>query len=154
MPDGIALWSIRTALLSVRDLDRSSAFYQDVLNVREVSRRYDMAILGTDLVGSPFTLCLRQAERGAILPGQQTIGIRALAYDVGSLSELDRIEARLRALDAFRDRTVLDPAVGIRGAVRSRPGPVGTDVHRAERQGSRRRHRTDGGRRRRTTLVF
>jgi len=112
MPDGIALWSIRTALLSVRDLDRSSAFYQDVLNVREVSRRYDMAILGTDLVGSPFTLCLRQAERGAILPGQQTIGIRALAYDVGSLSELDRIEARLRALDAFRDRTVLDPAVG------------------------------------------
>ena len=68
-----------------------------------------MAVLGTDLVG-PVTLYLRQAERGAIIPGQQTIGMRALAYDVGSLSELDRIEARLRALDAFRDRIVVEEA--------------------------------------------
>jgi hypothetical protein len=38
------------------------------------------------------------------MSGQQALGVRALGWTVGSFAELDRVEARLRALDSFRDR--------------------------------------------------
>ncbi len=102
-------WSIRAALISVHDLDRSSAFYQDVMNVREVYRRQQIAVLGTEVTG-PFTFYLREVKGNAVHPGQQSIGLRALSCDVGSLSELDRVEERLRALGSFQDRLVVDSA--------------------------------------------
>src|ERR1700676_785271 len=102
-------WSIRAALISVSDLDRSSTFYQDIMDVREVYRQYQIAVLGTDVAG-PFTIFLREAEGNPVHAGQHSIGLRALWCDVGSSSELDRVEARLRALGAFRDRRSIDKA--------------------------------------------
>jgi len=93
-------------IVAVEDLDRSSTFYQDVMHVSELLREDQVAILGVD-VASPFTLILRETRRGTH-PGQQSLGIRALTCDVGSSAELDRVEQRLRALDAFRERQVID----------------------------------------------
>jgi catechol 2,3-dioxygenase-like lactoylglutathione lyase family enzyme len=87
----------------VSDLDRSAAFYQAVLNVREEMREDQLAVLVGDQVGS-LTVYLRQANRNASRPGQQALGVRSLACDVGSLDELARIEARLQELDALTDR--------------------------------------------------
>jgi len=62
-------WSIRTALISVHDVDRSVAFYKDVMNFHDVRRDGQLAALGGDTT-RPFTLLLRQAHRNAILSGQ------------------------------------------------------------------------------------
>ncbi len=110
MGDRDSTWSIWSVLIGVSDVDHSSAFYQDVMSVHEVFREGEMVILGPDQAGS-FTLALRQ-EYGAH-PGQHTLGLRSLTCDVGSAPELDRVEQRLRALDAFRDRQSRDETTSI-----------------------------------------
>jgi catechol 2,3-dioxygenase-like lactoylglutathione lyase family enzyme len=101
-------WSVRAVVVSVRDLDRSSAFYQDVMTLPEVLREDQIAVLSNDATPS-FTLYLREAHRNAVHSGQ-ALGVRALSCEVGSFAELDRIESRLRALDSFQDREFLDDA--------------------------------------------
>jgi catechol 2,3-dioxygenase-like lactoylglutathione lyase family enzyme len=94
-------------LISVKDLDRSSAFYQDVMNIEEVYRGDQLAVVTSSVPGSVL-LYLRLAYRNAVHQGQQALGVRALSCDVGSFAELDRVEERLRALGAFRDRQIID----------------------------------------------
>lgn len=96
-------WSSRSILVSVRDLDRSVAFYQSVMGLNEVLRDEQIAACTGDETW-PFTLYLRQALRNASHPGGDTLGVRSLSWDVGSIAELDRVEERLRAAGAFRDR--------------------------------------------------
>ena len=107
MVNAVGAWSISSVLVSVRDLEQSSVFYQDVMNIREVFREDQIAILGGIAVG-PFTLLLREAHRGSLRAGQEALGIRLLVCEVGSSAELNRIEGRLRALDAFRSRQFFD----------------------------------------------
>ena len=102
-------WSIRSVVISVKDLDRSATFYQDVLNMQEVHRKDQLAVLASSVPGS-MLLYLRQAYRNAVHQGQQALGVRALSFDVGSFAELDRVEQRLRALGAFVDRQIIDGA--------------------------------------------
>jgi catechol 2,3-dioxygenase-like lactoylglutathione lyase family enzyme len=106
MSNEVPGWSIRAVVVSVRDLDRSSTFYQDVMNVREVSRDGQIAVLSGDLIPG-FALYLREAHRNAVHSGQ-ALGVRAFSCDVGSFAELNRIEDSLRARDAFRGRQFLD----------------------------------------------
>jgi hypothetical protein len=111
--DGVSdvpTWSVQSVIVSVRDLDTSSNFYRDVMNVNELLREDQVAVLGADVTSS-FTLILRETLRGTH-PGQQSLGIRALTCDVGSSTEIDRVEQRLRALDAFQERQVIDEAEG------------------------------------------
>jgi catechol 2,3-dioxygenase-like lactoylglutathione lyase family enzyme len=105
MVDGIPEWSIRSVLISVTDLDRSLAFYEDVMNLHEVLRQDGMAALGFDNAGQ-FTLYLRHSGN-ASHPGQQAVGVRSLVYDVGHLAALDQIEERLRTRDALRARQTI-----------------------------------------------
>ena len=106
MTNSVPGWSIRAVVVSVRDLDRSSAFYQDVLNVPEVIRESEVAVLSGDLIPG-FSLYLREAHRNAVHSGE-ALGVRALSCDVGSFDELDQVEGRLRALGGFRSRQSLD----------------------------------------------
>lgn len=108
MVNEIPAWSIRSVVVSVRDLDRSSTFYQDVMNVREVLREGQIAVLGSDLDPTP-TLYLREADRQAVYPGG-ALGFRAVSFDVPSFGELDRVEGVLRNLNAFRGRQFIDEA--------------------------------------------
>ena len=107
MMENVPSWSIKSVLVSVSDLDRSSNFYQDVMNLHEVLREDQIVVLGD--ASGPFTLFLREARHGAVQhSGQQALGARSLVYDVGSIAELDRVDAHLRALGTFRDRRSLD----------------------------------------------
>jgi catechol-2,3-dioxygenase len=95
-------WSVHSVLIWVSDLDTSLQFYADVCDLQVIVHEPNAAIL-SDISGSP-ALLLRQADRGGIHSGQQTLGMRACAFNVGSSNELDRVEARLIARNAYQDR--------------------------------------------------
>jgi len=101
-------WSIRSVVISVRDLDRSSAFYQSVVSVREVFRENQIVVLNSEPPAT-FTLYLREAQRSAVTPSQP-LGVRAVSFDVRSTAELNRVEGLLRDVDAFRGRQFIDEA--------------------------------------------
>jgi catechol 2,3-dioxygenase-like lactoylglutathione lyase family enzyme len=94
---------MRSVLITVSDLDRSVKFYKDVCDVGELVSDSDCAVLGVQTTGSP-TLALRPAQGRGLRGGQQTLGLRACSFFVGSDAELDRIEARLKAFSLFQDR--------------------------------------------------
>ena len=103
MDDAVGVCSVHSVLLSVRDLDRSTAFYEAVLHLHEVLREDRVVVLAGD-EKVPFNLFLRWANPGAVHFGPDALGVRSLTFDVGSLAELERVEIGLRAFDAFRDR--------------------------------------------------
>ena len=97
-------WWLRAVLIIVSDLDRSVQFYTDVCGVHTIVRDPDSALLGVEtMIGAP-ALALRQANRDGIRAGQQTLGLRACSFSVGSDAELERVEGRLKALSTFQDR--------------------------------------------------
>jgi catechol 2,3-dioxygenase-like lactoylglutathione lyase family enzyme len=97
--------SLRSAVINVSDLERSSVFYRDVLDA-ELLRDSQVAIVGRQGPGG-FFLYLRQAGRHASHPGQQALGPREVAWTVDSSTKLDRVEAQLRAHGAFQLRRTL-----------------------------------------------
>ena len=90
-------------LISVRDVERSSEFYKDILGLPEVLRDPTVIVLGDSTPDSP-TLFLRQGPAHAVHAGFDTLGVRSLMFSLPSVAELDRVEARLRAWDGFRER--------------------------------------------------
>jgi catechol 2,3-dioxygenase-like lactoylglutathione lyase family enzyme len=110
--------TIQTALLNVTDLKQSIAFYQDVLDLRLVSQGDRIAALMIYEQDRRQVLLLRELGRGAYHGGRGVIGLRMLAFEAGSLSELEIIEGRLvdrQALvwqartDTYRAVIGLDP---------------------------------------------
>ena len=96
-------WSLSSLLILVSDLDLSMKFYMDVCSLQEILREPDAALLGDDVTGS-VTLELKQADGGGIRAGREALGLRACSFYVGSDTELDRVEGRLKALSRFQDR--------------------------------------------------
>ena len=96
-------WSMRSVLTSVTDLERSAAFYADVVGLEPLFREDQVVILGNRSPRS-FVLILREATRMAERIGQQALGMRAVSFDVGSTAELDRVEERLESHGLLRYR--------------------------------------------------
>jgi hypothetical protein len=97
-------WTTRSALVAVSDLDRSIEFYRELGPFEVVLREDDVALLGEASPDS-FGLILRQTS--SIYPTrhrQQSLGLRLITFNVGSLGELDRIELQLRKSDHFTER--------------------------------------------------
>src|SRR5580704_12527503 len=102
--DVAPLWALRYTLIAVADLERSIAFYQELGPFDEISRDADAAMLG-DVSPSSFVLFLRKVPGDhPTRHGQQSLGLRSIAFNVGTLSELNRIESVLRARDLFTAR--------------------------------------------------
>ena len=97
-------WAIRSTLVAVADLDRSVAFYREIGPFEEIAREDAAAILGGV---SPASIVLMLREMRSIhrtRHGQQSLGLRSITFNVGSLDELDRIESVLRGRDLFTAR--------------------------------------------------
>jgi catechol 2,3-dioxygenase-like lactoylglutathione lyase family enzyme len=99
-------WVIRSTLVVVADLDRSVAFYRELGPFEEIVREGAVAMLG-DASPASIVLMLREARSIQARRGQQSLGLRSITFNVGSLSELDRIESVLRGHDLFTDRRPL-----------------------------------------------
>lgn len=97
-------WALRSTLIAVADLDRSVAFYREIGPFEEIAREDAAVILGG---GSPVSIVLMLREMRSIhrtRHGQQSLGLRSITFNVGSLDELDRIESVLRGRDLFTAR--------------------------------------------------
>jgi hypothetical protein len=99
-------WVIRSTLAVVTDLDRSVAFYRELGPFEEIVREDAVAVLG-DVSPASIILILREARGMSARRGQQSLGLRSITFNVGSTSELDRIESVLRGRDLFTSRRPL-----------------------------------------------
>ena len=99
-------WVVRSTLAVVTDLDRSVAFYRELGPFEEIVREDAVAVLG-DSSATSLLLILREARGTSARRGQQSLGLRSITFNVGSLSEMDRIESVLRDHDLFTSRRPL-----------------------------------------------
>ncbi len=97
-------WALRSTLIAVADLDRSVAFYRELGPFDEIVRQDAVAVLG-GVTQASIVIILREA-RGIhqTRHGQQSLGLRSITFNVGSLGELDRIESVLRGRELFTSR--------------------------------------------------
>jgi catechol 2,3-dioxygenase-like lactoylglutathione lyase family enzyme len=94
-------WAIRSTLVGVTDLDRSVAFYTDIGPFEEVARKDAVAVLRHLSPGSLLLVLRERQGRHPVRHGQDSLGLRSISFNVGSLGELDRIESRLRDDERF-----------------------------------------------------
>ena len=141
--DHAAPWAMRSTMVAVADLSRSIDFYQELGPFDEILRDDTVAILGGESLES-IVLILRET-RGIYHTrhGQQSLGLRSITFNVGSVSELDRIESVLRARDLFTARRHIagDASELVHGrdpdnlplvfACYAKDRPIGTDYYRA-----------------------
>jgi catechol 2,3-dioxygenase-like lactoylglutathione lyase family enzyme len=96
------------AVLYVRDLERSIAFYRDVLGFRRIEEMNPEGFSGAAFLRAPDStndhdlgLFEVGAEAGPSGAGRQTVGLYHLAWEVGTLSDLEEIAAKLSAAGAL-----------------------------------------------------
>jgi catechol 2,3-dioxygenase-like lactoylglutathione lyase family enzyme len=101
-------WTLRSTLIAVSDLDRSVAFYGELGPFRVIAHEDGVAILGGDSPASAGLILRETRSLHQIRHGQQSLGLRSMTFNVGSLDELNRIESVLRRQDRFTDRRHID----------------------------------------------
>ena len=85
------------AVLYVRDVERSVAFYSEALGFRVVMAMPGAAFLQAEGSSNDHDLGLFEvgAEAGASPAGRGTVGLYHLAWEVDTLDELERVRSRL-----------------------------------------------------------
>jgi catechol-2,3-dioxygenase len=108
MAEGLRL---RAAVIFVRNLDRSVAFYGELLDLKVVDRSTTAALLES---AGGSQLALRafgdNAERSL-----GSIGVQYLAWSTASRADLDRMAETLRRLSAHRETRTDDDVVVVEG---------------------------------------
>ena len=91
------------AVLYVRDVERSSAFYRDVLGFRAKMEMPGAVFLQAEGSTNDHDLGLFQigAAAGASTAGGSTVGLYHLAWEVDTLAELSRIRGGLQQAGAL-----------------------------------------------------
>jgi hypothetical protein len=97
-------WTLRSTLVAVADLERSVAFYGELGPFAVIARDDAIAVLGEASPGSVVLVLRETRSRHQMRHGPQSLGLRSMTFNVGSLGELDRIESFLRSRDLFTDR--------------------------------------------------
>jgi catechol 2,3-dioxygenase-like lactoylglutathione lyase family enzyme len=109
----MAIFRLNHAVLYVRDLTESVAFYTDVLGFRRIDEMTPDGFAGAAFLRAPDStndhdlgLFELGPAAGPSLAGRQTVGLYHLAWEVDTLDELEATAQRLAAagaLDQARD---------------------------------------------------
>jgi catechol 2,3-dioxygenase-like lactoylglutathione lyase family enzyme len=97
-------WAIRSTLIAVSDLDRSIDFYREIGPFEEILRDDAVAVLGHPSPGSIMLILRETRSNRQARHGPQSLGLRTITFNVGSLAELDRIESVLHRRELFTSR--------------------------------------------------
>jgi hypothetical protein len=97
-------WAIRSTLIAVTELDRSLRFYREVGPFEEIVREGAVVVLRLVPAGSMFLILRETPSLHGVRHGQQSLGLRSLAFNVRTVGELDRIESMLRDHGRFTRR--------------------------------------------------
>ena len=103
-------WTLRSTLIAVADLDRSVDFYGELGPFSVITREDGVAVLGGVSPESAVLILRETRSLHQIRHGQQSLGLRSMTFNVGSVTELDRIESVLRSRDRFTVRRHFDEA--------------------------------------------
>jgi catechol-2,3-dioxygenase len=100
---GMAIQRLNHAVLYVRDVERTTEFYGDVLGFRVVMSLPGAAFLQAPGSTNDHDLGVFQvgADVGASEAGRSTVGLYHLAWEVDTLGELQRLATRLRERGAL-----------------------------------------------------
>ncbi|MEX2229045.1 MAG: VOC family protein [Dehalococcoidia bacterium] len=102
MADSIAVARLNHAVLYVRDLDRSVAFYRRVFGFEEIAREFgQMAFLRAAGSMNHHDLGLMSVGADAPSPPRGATGLYHLAWEVQTIEELARAAAVLAEVDAL-----------------------------------------------------
>ena len=99
----MAITRLNHAVLYVRDVDRSVAFYSDVLGFRVVNRLRGAAFIQAPGSTNDHDLGLFEigAEAGASQAGRATVGLYHRAWEGDTLAELERLNGVLAEAGAL-----------------------------------------------------
>jgi len=98
----IPVTRLNHAVLYVRDLDRSVAFYRDMFGFREVSRAGNvMALLRAGETDNHHDLGLMQVGAAAPSPPRGATGLYHLAWEVGAIEDLAAARVALAEVGAL-----------------------------------------------------
>ncbi len=111
-------WTIRSTLIAVADLERSVEFFAEVGPFNVIARQDAVAVLGDVGTGSAVLILRETWSLHQTRHGPQSLGLRSITFNVGSLDELDRVESVLRGRDRLTERRHV--AVGASEIVRGR----------------------------------
>jgi catechol-2,3-dioxygenase len=97
------IFRLNHAVLYVRDVERSLAFYRDVLGFEPVMRMPGAAFIQAPGSTNDHDLGLFQLgpEAGPSEAGGRTVGLYHLAWEVDTLAELERLAGRLAEAGAL-----------------------------------------------------
>jgi catechol-2,3-dioxygenase len=105
---GVQPWTLRSSLIAVADLQRSVSFYGEIGPFNVIAQGDGVAVLG-DVSPTSAVLLLRETRSlHQIRHGQQSLGLRSITFNVGSIAELNRIESCLKSHDRFTERRRID----------------------------------------------
>jgi catechol-2,3-dioxygenase len=104
----MAIFRLNHAVLYVRNLAESVAFYRDVLGFQPIDEMTPDGFAGAAFLRAPDStndhdlgLFELGPAAGPSLAGRQTVGLYHLAWEVDTLDELEATAARLAAADAL-----------------------------------------------------
>jgi lactoylglutathione lyase len=92
---GATTMNLQTVVMNVSDLDKSVAFYRDVLGFSELAMKDQLAAVYAAGNDHPQVIVFRELGTTGRLEGARHLGMRALVVEVDSIEELDRVGAAL-----------------------------------------------------------
>ena len=104
---GFRIKRVGHLVLSVRDVERSRRFFEEVLGLPVVAQNErGMVFFSTNVKDNHHMLALMPAKEGAAMPSPDQVGMQHVSFELGSFAELQDAWRALKKHDVPIDHTV------------------------------------------------